>query len=114
MRFPTVSAPCWYASSISWARKEMIEYLFEAYVHKIVRMICSAEDPSTMAIDQLEAKAEALRRSIDRWNYEYYVLDQPSATDAEFDEALNELRRIEAEHPELITFDSPTQRVGIA
>jgi DNA ligase (NAD+) len=92
----------------------MIEYLFEAYVHKIVRMIRSAEDLSTMAIDQLEAKAEALRRSIDRWNYEYYILDHPSATDAEFDEAMNELRRIEAEHPELVTFDSPTQRVGIA
>ena len=67
-----------------------------------------------MATDLLAARAEALRRSIDRWNYEYYVLDQPTATDAEYDEAMNELRRIEAEHPELITFDSPTQRVGIA
>jgi DNA ligase (NAD+) len=67
-----------------------------------------------MASDQLAARADVLRRSIDRWNYEYYVLDQPSATDAEYDEAMNELRRIEAEHPELVTFDSPTQRVGIA
>ena len=67
-----------------------------------------------MASDQLAARADALRRSIDSWNYEYYVLDQPSATDAEYDEAMNELRRLEAEYPDLVTFDSPTQRVGIA
>jgi DNA ligase (NAD+) len=71
-------------------------------------------DSLSMAIEHLDARAEELRQSINRWNYEYYVLDQPSATDAEYDEALNELRRIESEHPELITFDSPTQRVGIA
>ena len=60
-----------------------------------------------MASDQLAARAEALRRSIDRWNYEYYVLDQPTASDAEYDEAMNELRAIEAEHPELVTPDHP-------
>jgi DNA ligase (NAD+) len=66
-----------------------------------------------MAIERLQERAEELRRLIDRWNYEYYILDQPSVTDAEWDEAMNELRRIEAEHPDLVTFDSPTQRVGI-
>ncbi len=67
-----------------------------------------------MALKGLEMRTDELRRSLDRWNYEYYILDQPSVTDAEYDEAMNELRAIEAEHPELITSDSPTQRVGIA
>src|SRR4051795_2859086 len=62
----------------------------------------------------LQARAQELRKLLDRWNYEYYVLDRPSATDAEYDEATNELRRIELEHPELVTADSPTQRVGIS
>lgn len=68
----------------------------------------------TMANEALEKRANELRRLIDRWNYEYYVLDNPSVTDSEWDEAMNELRTIESDHPELITFDSPTQRVGIA
>ena len=67
-----------------------------------------------MALEGLESRTDELRRSLDRWNLEYYVLDRPSVTDAEYDEAMNELRAIEAEHPELITLDSPTQRVGIA
>jgi DNA ligase (NAD+) len=53
-----------------------------------------------------------LRRLIDDANYRYFVLDQPSITDAEYDELMRELRRLEAEHPELVTPDSPTQRVG--
>ncbi|HEU0114032.1 MAG TPA: NAD-dependent DNA ligase LigA, partial [Thermomicrobiales bacterium] len=58
-------------------------------------------------------RVDALRRTIDRWNYEYYVLDRPSATDAEYDALLRELRELEQAHPELITAESPTQRVGI-
>src|SRR6478735_9924254 len=65
-----------------------------------------------MADESLMHRANELRAKIDRWNYEYYILDQSSVPDSEYDEALNELRRIEAEHPELITPDSPTQRVG--
>lgn len=49
---------------------------------------------------------------LNEWNYQYYVLDRPSVSDGEYDEALNEVRAIEAEFPELITPDSPTQRVG--
>jgi hypothetical protein len=45
-------------------------------------------------------------------NYEYYVLDAPTITDAEWDRLLRELKTIEAQHPELVTPDSPTQRVG--
>jgi DNA ligase (NAD+) len=65
-------------------------------------------------MDSNEIRVQELRSNIDRWNYEYFVLDRPSVSDAEFDEAVRELRRIEAEHPELQTPDSPTQRVGSA
>src|SRR3954469_22355428 len=65
-----------------------------------------------MADGDLHARAEELRKLINRWNYEYYVLDQPSATDAEYDDSMNELKRLETEHPELVTANSPTQRVG--
>jgi len=54
----------------------------------------------------------ALRDEIDQHNYRYYVLDEPSIPDAEYDRLLRELQALEAAHPELITADSPTQRVG--
>lgn len=53
-----------------------------------------------------------LRSEIDAHNYRYYVLDEPSVPDAEYDRLFNELRALEGEHPELVTPDSPTQRVG--
>lgn len=53
-----------------------------------------------------------LRSEIDAHNYRYYVLDEPSVPDAEYDRLFNELKALEAEHPELVTPDSPTQRVG--
>jgi DNA ligase (NAD+) len=55
---------------------------------------------------------ERLRDQIRHHEYLYYVLDAPEITDAEFDALMNELKRIEREHPELVTPDSPTQRVG--
>src|SRR6478736_2725583 len=67
-----------------------------------------------MSADPRQERIAVLRSSIDRWNYEYYVLDQPTASDSEYDDAMNELRHIESEAPELVTPDSPTQRVGIA
>src|SRR5829696_9204890 len=62
----------------------------------------------------LERRVDALRKTIEKLNYDYYILDHPTATDAEYDAILRELREIEAEHPELIAPESPTQRVGIA
>jgi DNA ligase (NAD+) len=59
-----------------------------------------------------QRRVNELRQQIDRWNYEYYILDSPTATDAEWDAAMNELKQLEAEHPELVSPDSPTQRVG--
>ncbi|APZ43280.1 NAD-dependent DNA ligase LigA [Acidihalobacter ferrooxydans] len=58
------------------------------------------------------AQAAALREQIERHNYAYYVLDEPHIPDAEYDRLLRELQAIEAAHPELVTPDSPTQRVG--
>jgi DNA ligase (NAD+) len=57
-------------------------------------------------------RAQELRRLIDHHNYKYYVEDKPEISDREFDKLLEELKRIEEAHPELITPDSPTQRVG--
>src|SRR5688572_1060726 len=59
-------------------------------------------------------RAKALRESIERHNRLYYVEDAPQITDAEYDRLFAELQALEAAHPELITPDSPTQRVGAA
>ena len=55
---------------------------------------------------------EKLREKIRRHEYLYYVLDDPKISDAEFDQLMDELKKLEAAHPKLITSDSPTQRVG--
>jgi DNA ligase (NAD+) len=57
-------------------------------------------------------RAAALRKQLEHHGHRYYVLDDPEISDSEYDALLNELRDIEAEHPELLTPDSPTQRVG--
>ena len=59
-----------------------------------------------------EQRAAELRRQIEYHNYRYYALDDPEIGDDRYDALLDELRAIEAEHPELVTPDSPTQRVG--
>jgi DNA ligase (NAD+) len=58
------------------------------------------------------ARASELRKLLEHHGYRYYVLDDPEIGDAEYDALLDELRRIEAEHPEFLTPDSPTQRIG--
>jgi DNA ligase (NAD+) len=60
------------------------------------------------------ARAAVLRELLERFNYRYHALDDPEVPDAEYDRLMVELRGIEAEHPQLITPDSPTQRVGAA
>jgi len=57
-------------------------------------------------------RAKQLREQIDQHNYSYYVLDEPSVPDAEYDRLFNELRALEEANPDIITADSPTQRVG--
>ncbi|NJL05092.1 MAG: NAD-dependent DNA ligase LigA [Chloroflexaceae bacterium] len=60
----------------------------------------------------VQARLATLREQINLHNYHYYVLDAPLISDAAYDALLRELRELEAHHPELITSDSPTQRVG--
>lgn len=62
--------------------------------------------------DNAAQRIQALRAELDEHNYRYYVLDEPSVPDAEYDRLFRELQALEAEHPELVTPDSPTQRVG--
>ena len=57
-------------------------------------------------------RADTLRAEIRRHEHAYYVLDAPTIADAEFDALLAQLRALETAHPELVTPDSPTQRVG--
>ena len=60
------------------------------------------------------SRAAELRELLSRWLYEYHVLDEPSVDDATYDRHYDELAALEREHPELVTQDSPTQRVGAA
>jgi len=60
----------------------------------------------------IEKKIESLREQIRHHEYRYYVLDDPELSDADFDRLMGELKKLEAEHPDLVTLDSPTQRVG--
>jgi DNA ligase (NAD+) len=62
--------------------------------------------------EAIRQTAAALRAEIERHNHAYYVLDQPALPDAEYDRLFRELQALEAAHPELLTPDSPTQRVG--
>jgi DNA ligase (NAD+) len=62
--------------------------------------------------NSIAKKIESLRNQIRRHEHLYYVLDQPEISDAEFDKLMKQLQALEAEHPELRTPDSPTQRVG--
>jgi DNA ligase (NAD+) len=63
-------------------------------------------------INKVKQRIEELRKIINYHNYRYYVLDSPEISDAEYDELIKELKQLEAEHPELVTPDSPTQRIG--
>lgn len=59
-----------------------------------------------------ELRAKALRDLINKHNYLYYVSDNPEVTDSEYDRLFHELKQLETDYPELLTVDSPTQRVG--
>jgi len=65
-----------------------------------------------MPSERVQQQIEKLREEIRHHEYRYYVLDDPEITDAQFDALMNALKTLEKEHPELITPDSPTQRVG--
>lgn len=65
-----------------------------------------------LTLAEAKARAEELRRVIEEHNYYYYVLDAPRISDAEYDALMRELEALEAQFSELVTPDSPTQRVG--
>ncbi|HEV2037027.1 MAG TPA: hypothetical protein VGQ96_00350, partial [Candidatus Eremiobacteraceae bacterium] len=69
---------------------------------------------SSTGTDRTAKRVAELRELLDRYNYEYYVLDSPTISDAEWDTLFRELASLEEQHPELRTPDSPTQRVGAA
>jgi DNA ligase (NAD+) len=63
-------------------------------------------------MNKIEAKAKALRDQLNKYSYEYYVLDKPSVSDGVYDSLFADLKKMEHDYPYLITLDSPTQRVG--
>lgn len=63
-------------------------------------------------MEKARKRAEELRRELERHEHLYYVLDAPEVSDAEYDALMRELRELEAKHPEIVTAESPTQRVG--
>ena len=65
-----------------------------------------------MPSSDVEKRVEKLRKQIDEHNYRYHVLDDPSVEDAVYDRLFDELKRLEEENPDVVTPDSPTQRVG--
>ena len=65
-------------------------------------------------MESIQNKITHLRTTLVHHEYQYHVMDAPEVPDAEYDRLMNELRELEAQHPELITPDSPTQRVGAA
>ncbi|NNK38416.1 MAG: NAD-dependent DNA ligase LigA, partial [Xanthomonadales bacterium] len=65
-----------------------------------------------MKRNEARRRIEALRAEIAQHDYRYYVLDEPSIPDAEYDRLMRELQSLEAKYPEWITSESPTQRVG--
>ncbi|SDC03144.1 DNA ligase (NAD+) [Cupriavidus sp. YR651] len=68
--------------------------------------------PATAAPAATAARVQWLRDELERHNYQYYVLDAPTIPDAEYDALFGELQALETEHPDLLTDESPTQRVG--
>src|SRR5882724_245613 len=66
------------------------------------------------ATRKVAARVMELKETLERYNYRYHALDDPEVPDAEYDRLMLELRALETQHPELLTSDSPTQRVGSA
>jgi len=73
-----------------------------------------AAGPANAAAAKAATRAAQLRGLLERYNYRYHALDDPEVPDAEYDRLMLELRTLETQHPELLTSDSPTQRVGAA
>ncbi|WP_067582584.1 NAD-dependent DNA ligase LigA [Endozoicomonas ascidiicola] len=66
----------------------------------------------TPSLESIEQEVQQLREQLNRHNHRYYVLDEPEVPDSEYDRLFTRLKQLEKEHPDLVTTDSPTQRVG--
>lgn len=67
-----------------------------------------------MPAADVKRELTSLRQQLELWNHEYYVLDQPTVPDAQYDRLMQQLLKLEEQHPDLVTPDSPSQRVGAA
>jgi DNA ligase (NAD+) len=76
--------------------------------------VAGADKKTAAAAKKAAPRAAELRELLDRYNYRYHALDDPEVPDAEYDRLMVELRDIETQYPQLLTPDSPTQRVGAA
>lgn len=65
-----------------------------------------------MSKGSVEEQVKELREQLEHHEHLYYVMDTPELTDGQYDSLMNRLKALEAEHPEMVTSDSPTQRVG--
>ncbi len=65
-----------------------------------------------MISNEIKSRVEKLRAQIDDLRYRYHVLNDPEVTDAMYDGLMDELRKLEEKHPEIITPDTPTRRIG--
>ena len=70
------------------------------------------EHESQDDLEKIASRMRSLEKDLERWNYEYYVLDAPSVPDSEYDKAFRELSELEKAHPEFKSEASPTERVG--
>jgi len=91
-----------------WLRK--ITYLASHKTHEKLTALWASR--WFAHFNSLSKPFDTLRQDLRRYEYEYHVLDNPSIPDAEYDRLFHQLKALEAEHPELIIADSPTQRVG--
>src|SRR5262249_7943916 len=76
------------------------------------RPLITCDPPSITPVSSISKKIDEMRDQLRHHEYLYYVLDQPEVSDAEYDKLMRELKAIENDHPDLVTEDSPTQRVG--
>src|SRR5690606_15584326 len=87
---------------------------FAVAAWKIILLVTGGTSMATRTpdLEAAAARAAVLREQLNEHNYRYFVLDEPSISDAQYDELMRELQRLEEQFPELVTPDSPTQRVG--
>src|SRR5271157_5927356 len=88
-----------------------LQVIAHCIIPRVQHRLLPAEVSMTQTRDAVK-QIERIREEIRRHEYLYYVADDPEISDAAFDRLVNQLKKLEAEHPNLVTPDSPSQRVG--